>query len=104
MSDIVDVASGLILLMYDIAGVVGLLIFVTLVVAVFFLPTIVVRMRGSVSFVGIFLVNLLAGATGIFWLVALIWACVGTTRPPSPPSLPHFAGSVSKELVTKGRR
>jgi Superinfection immunity protein len=41
---------------------------------VYFLPAIVARKRGSVSFVGIFLVNLLAGATGVFWLVALVWA------------------------------
>jgi hypothetical protein len=39
----------------------------------YFLPTILARHKAD--FMGIFLVNLLAGWTVIGWVVALIWAC-----------------------------
>jgi hypothetical protein len=39
----------------------------------YFLPTILGRHKAD--FVGIFLVNLLAGWTIIGWFIALIWAC-----------------------------
>jgi len=39
----------------------------------YFLPTILARHKED--FLGIFLVNLLAGWTVIGWFIALIWAC-----------------------------
>jgi len=39
----------------------------------YFLPTILARHKAD--FMGIFLVNLLAGWTVIGWFIALIWAC-----------------------------
>lgn len=59
---------------------------VTLAASLIFLPTIIANERRSVSMVGIFLVNLLGCATGFFWFVALLWACLGAKKP--PPSRP----------------
>ena len=67
--------------------VVVIVAFICLVATLYFTPSIVARARGSVSFGAIFVLNLLAGGSGIGWLIALFWACFGaTTRP--PPSAP----------------
>lgn len=47
------------------------------VLAIYFLPTIIVLARGRNDGCGIFLVNLIFGATGIGWLIALIWSLTG---------------------------
>ena len=45
--------------------------------ALYFLPTIIVLARGRNDGCGIFLVNLIFGATGIGWIIALIWSLTG---------------------------
>ena len=45
----------------------------------YFLPTILARHKGD--FMGIFLVNLLAGWTVIGWFIALIWAAKADVPP-----------------------
>ncbi len=47
------------------------------VLAIYFLPTIIVLARGRNDGCGIFLVNLIFGATGIGWIIALIWSLTG---------------------------
>lgn len=46
----------------------------TLALVFYMLPTIIAFIRGHASKWGIFVTNLLAGWTGILWVVALIWA------------------------------
>jgi hypothetical protein len=46
----------------------------------YFLPTIIARHKAD--FMGIFLLNLLLGWTGIGWIVALIWACASESHVP----------------------
>ena len=47
---------------------------------VYFLPIIIGAVRHTKSIVGIILLNVLAGWTFIGWVIALIWALVGTTE------------------------
>jgi len=47
--------------------------FLILSAVLYFLPTLLARHKED--FMGIFLVNLLAGWTVIGWFIALIWAC-----------------------------
>jgi hypothetical protein len=49
-------------------------------IALYFLPIIIAAIRHSKSMVGIVLLNVLGGWTGIGWIIALIWACVGETK------------------------
>jgi hypothetical protein len=49
------------------AKLVGVLLFVTVFGTINFLPAIVARKRDSVSFGAISVLNLLGGATGVFW-------------------------------------
>jgi hypothetical protein len=51
----------------------------TVVVLIYFLPTIVALSRGHLSALAIFLLDLFLGWTLIGWLVALIWSCTGNT-------------------------
>jgi Domain of unknown function (DUF4352)/Superinfection immunity protein len=54
---------------------------------IYFLPTSLAAFRQRKSFRSILVVNLLAGWTGIGWLVALIWSLVGKrTAEPKPRS------------------
>ena len=53
----------------------GLLLIIGAVL--YFLPTIIVLARGRNDGCGIFLVNLIFGATGIGWIIALIWSLTG---------------------------
>jgi hypothetical protein len=62
-----------------------ILLFVLLALYLYFLPTFVARSRHSNSTGWIFLFNLFAGATGVVWIMALIWAYKSGTRPPPPP-------------------
>lgn len=57
------------------SGVFGILVFV-LVIALFFLPTVIAILRRHRNALAIFLVNLLLGWTGIGWVVALIWSVI----------------------------
>ena len=49
------------------------MLFLTCMILLYFLPTIIGRDKADVM--GIFLVNLLFGWTVIGWFIALIWAC-----------------------------
>ncbi|MGQ0582773.1 MAG: superinfection immunity protein [Reyranella sp.] len=60
-------------------------VFAVIVFHVLFLPTIIANNRRCESFVGILLCNLLGLVTGFFWFVALLWACLGATKPPPAP-------------------
>ena len=51
----------------------------TVVVLIYFLPTIVALGRGHLSALAIFFLDLFLGWTLIGWLVALIWSCTGNT-------------------------
>src|ERR1700674_3627300 len=52
-----------------------------LIVAVllYFLPTVVALIRGHLSALAVFLLNLFLGWTLIGWIIALIWSCTGNT-------------------------
>jgi Superinfection immunity protein len=91
--------------MREIAVGVGILIFLILILVVYFLPAIVAHKRDSVSFGAIFVLNLLAGATGVFWFVALVWACFGATRlPPLPPRGHWVSPSTFAALAARAAR
>lgn len=52
-----------------------------LVIAIYFLPTVVALCRGKATGVGaVFLVNLLLGVTGVGWALALLWSFSGKTN------------------------
>lgn len=66
------------------AGLLAFVIVVALVLFaayIFFLPTVIAHNRRSASFFLILLTNLLGGATGFLWFVALLWACMGAKKP-----------------------
>lgn len=65
----------------DVFVVFAVVAFGLLVAYIFFLPTIIANNRRSTSFFLILLLNLLGGATGFLWFVALLWACVGAKKP-----------------------
>ena len=46
----------------------------TIMVALYFLPTIVAKRRGKTNLLAIFTLNLFLGFTLIGWVVALVWA------------------------------
>jgi hypothetical protein len=50
------------------------LIFVVFAFVVYFLPTIIAKMREHYNQNAILLLNLILGWTGIGWVIALIWA------------------------------
>ena len=47
--------------------------------ALYFLPTIIALLRGHLSALAIFLLNLFLGWTLIGWIVALVWSCTANT-------------------------
>jgi hypothetical protein len=53
--------------------------FALLGLAVYFLPTIIGAVRRARGVVGIILLNVFGGWTGIGWVGALIWSLVGAT-------------------------
>jgi Superinfection immunity protein len=46
----------------------------------YWLPTIVAVCRGRNSALGIFILNLILGWSGLCWIIALIWSCTGNVR------------------------
>jgi len=54
--------------------------YLIILAAFYFLPTVVALCRGHLSALGIFLLNAIFGWTWIGWIVALIWACSGSTK------------------------
>jgi hypothetical protein len=45
----------------------------------YFLPTVIALIRGHLSGLAIFLLNLFLGWTLLGWIIALIWSCTGNT-------------------------
>lgn len=58
-----------------------ILALVCLALLVYFLPSIIASDRKHPNANLIFLVNLFLGATGVAWLIILIWACSGGATP-----------------------
>jgi T4 superinfection immunity protein len=59
---------------------------IALIIAFYFLPTMVAILRGRANgWAGIALVNLIFGMTVIGWLVAFIWAWTGPAKGDLPP-------------------
>ena len=56
-------------------------------VGLYFLPTLIALARGTHNTVGIFLLNLFLGWTGIGWLIALMIAIFSS---PYPPYCHHY--------------
>ncbi|HKD23589.1 MAG TPA: superinfection immunity protein [Rhizomicrobium sp.] len=54
--------------------------FISTIILLYWLPTIIAIVRQTHSALGIFLVNLFLGWTGIFWILALIWALAADNR------------------------
>lgn len=78
---------------------VGLLLLLIVAAILFFAPSIIASNRRSVAFGWIVLLNLLGGATGCLWFVALLWACFGAKKPPPAAqsvSASAFAAGVAK--------
>ena len=50
------------------------LIFLVIILAVYFLPTIIAKSRNKRNTVAIFVLNLLLGSSGIGWIIALVWS------------------------------
>jgi len=74
-------------------------------VLLYFLPSIIAHRKQA--FLGVFLVNLLLGWTGIGWIAALIWACTAEECPryyavagpaPGPPRFCSRCGASSVGL------
>lgn len=51
-----------------------------LLFVLYFLPTIVAALRGHLSVVSIFILNVVFGWTFIGWIIALIWSFTGNTK------------------------
>ncbi len=61
------------------------MIFMVLILCGYFLPALVASYRGAKNTMGIALLNLLLGFTGIFWVAALVWAvCAEKEEEPEP--------------------
>ena len=54
--------------------------FLTMLVVMYWLPTIVAVLRQAHSALGVFLLNLFLGWTGIFWILALVWSLAADNR------------------------
>jgi tellurite resistance protein TehA-like permease len=69
----------------DILIHIGMLIFVIaiafLVVYIAFLPSVIAYRRNMRDRTAVLLINLFFGASGVGWLVALVWACNGYADP-----------------------
>lgn len=54
----------------------GQILFLLVLAALFFLPTIIAAKKRHPNRIGIFVVNLLFGWSGIAWIFALMWALI----------------------------
>ena len=79
-------------------GVLGVII-VVVFIWVYFLPTIVARKRKHKDESAIFVLNLLAGFTILFWIVALVWANNDNTKKHRDirhlVDIPYFTGATA---------
>jgi hypothetical protein len=66
--------------MSNIASPAVAVIVLLVVLACYFLPTLVAALRGKIGAGGVFFVNLFLGWTVVGWFVAFIWACSGRTE------------------------
>lgn len=76
----------------------GAAILIILIIGIYILPTIIAITIGHPAAMGIGLLNLTLGWTGIIWVVVFIWACIKPGKPvtvlqqsfpsPAPPQLP----------------
>jgi hypothetical protein len=67
------------------------MITLTILTLLYFLPTIVAANRGH-GIIGILLLNLFFGWTGIVWFALLLWALLSAPRyifVPAPPCYPY---------------
>jgi hypothetical protein len=51
-----------------------------MLVVMYWLPTIIAIVRQAHSALGVFLLNLFLGWTGIFWILALVWSLAADNR------------------------
>ncbi len=58
----------------------SIVLLVALVFMVYFLPAIVAECRGHRSAGAVFVLNLLLGWSGLFWIIALVWASNSNTH------------------------
>ena len=54
--------------------------FLSTIFLLYWLPTIIAIVRQAHSALGVFLVNLFLGWTGVFWILALIWSLAADNR------------------------
>lgn len=57
--------------------------YVTIALAIYFIPTWIAAFRNHTSGGGIFVINLFLGWTFLGWVVALAWAASGVHPPPA---------------------
>ncbi|MEI7532479.1 MAG: superinfection immunity protein [Betaproteobacteria bacterium] len=43
---------------------------------IYFLPSIIAKMRGKKNFIAILVLNIFLGGTGVGWVIALVWALI----------------------------
>jgi hypothetical protein len=78
-----------------------------IIIALYFVPSLIAALRGHHQTTAIFLLNLLLGWTFIGWVVALIWSA--TAAPPAPQSVvvidgkPYAAAPERKKKPTVRR-
>ncbi|RSK50392.1 superinfection immunity protein [Hymenobacter rigui] len=87
---------SLLLTAYDAGYLIGRFLGAVLVGAIYFLPTILARKKRKST--QIFLLNLLAGWTGLGWIGALIWAVSSDTQQTVPVRIVGTA-SMADELT-----
>ncbi|RSK29885.1 superinfection immunity protein [Hymenobacter metallilatus] len=96
MSSLAFYTASLLLTAYDVGYLLGRFLGFILVGILYFLPTVLARKKSKST--QIFLLNLLAGWTGIGWIGALIWALSSDKAQPMPVRIVGSA-SVANELA-----
>ena len=81
-------------------GIVGALFYVT-IAATYFLPTIVAVGLRHPMFMGVALINTVAGWTGLGWIISFVWAC---SRPKSPEKIIHLIQPPPLPQVSQNKR
>jgi hypothetical protein len=52
------------------------LLFLTFLLPIYFLPSIIAKMRGKKNFIAILVLNIFLGFTYIGWVIALVWTLI----------------------------
>ena len=71
------------------------LLILLMMAAAYFFPTIIAWARRHNNTLAIFMLNLILGATGICWIIALIWACTNNVSKPQTNSQPEETNDVA---------